>query len=546
MIPNFIKSIFALNFPYDNIIEEQRAQRLLYITGIIFVVSILWLIFVTFPEVANNTYLFIDVAIPLAAFGISIVLYNLIQRGHVLWSSRIFVIFILFAAIPIDVSAVNTPWVANSILPIVMAGVLLDRRELMLVTGLVILNIARAVAFGVVDLFEIVSVMVSMLLAGIFLGLFNSSLEHITSLASKLVFQTRHLNEYKPDDDTTTSQQEIITNAVNLLRSQLGFSYVRVILLDEEQNPTDTYYSSIGVEQVAMTNVFSFTTNSAFQHAINDREAKIITQQDPGNLSAHLLPASSMGVIIPAQSFNEVIALFDIQTESSDPIQPETIIVLNLFLAQIAGNITYHRTVLTLREDIAEQELIINQQRQQLLNIQHRQTEGIVTDWQFYLRQRGLDSIGYDIDEKRQISDLNNGDIPDELRSAFEDGDIQVQDNGSDQLVIIPIRFRDTILGAMSFTIPKQIPITERKLEFIRSVTERLALALDNKRLLEQTQTQIERESTANEIGSILLSSTDIQTVLQTAADSFNEALGAISTQIYLQPITNEQLEDMA
>ena len=295
-----------------------------------------------------------------------------------------------------------------------------------------------------------------------------------------------------------------------------------------------------------MSTTFSFTSSSAFQKAINTKLPEVVTQHDLDNLSAHLLPASTMGVVIPAQSLNQVVALFDIQTESLEPIQSETITLLSLFLGQIASNLIYYRTVLTQRDNINEQQLIINQQRQQLLNIQHRQTEGIVTDWQFYLQQRGLEAIGYDINEKRQISALHTEKIPDDLHQVFEKGEILIQQEDQEQVVIIPIRFRETILGAMSFSIPLQIPITERKLEFIRSVTERLALALDNKRLFEQTQTQAERESTANEIGSILLSSTDIQTVLQTAAERFNEALGAVSTQIYLQPIKNEQLEDMA
>ena len=40
----------------------------------------------------------------------------------------------------------------------------------------------------------------------------------------------------------------------------------------------------------------------------------------------------------------------------------------------------------------------------------------------------------------------------------------------------------------------------------------------------------------ANEVGNLLLTSTDINTVLQLAAENFNQALGAIQTQIRLKP----------
>ena len=331
-----------------------------------------------------------------------------------------------------------------------------------------------------------------------------------------------------------------MSNAINHLRSQLGYNYIRVILLDEDLQAQQTYYSSIGFERIAEATNFTFTSNSGFQKAIDTGEIQFISKSDIGNLSAHLLPSSNTGIIIPAQSFNQTIALFDIQTENPDPVQPEIATILNLYITQIAGTLIYQRMVNDLTGDIDRQQTIISQQRTQIENMQLLQTEGIVTDWKSYLQQRGLSTIGYNIDKRRQVSDLQMGDVPEVFRSVFEDGEIVVEQNGDAQQIIIPIGFRDTILGVLSFQIPKEIPITERKLDFIRSVTERLALALDNKRLLEQTQIQAQRESTANEIGSILLSSTDVQSVLQTAVNHFNNALGAVSTQIYLQPTSSQ------
>jgi hypothetical protein len=539
MIPSFIRNLFILNYEYENVIEHQRARRLLQISSIVLLASSVWFVFLGLPAFLNGTGFWGDWAIPLAGIGVSATLHNLIQRGQALWSSRLFVLFIFVASVPINNEFVNTPLLANALLPIVLAGILLDRRSLSIVTSLVLVVVIQGLYFGNIstdlNFVQVLSLVVAIGFSGLFLGLFNKNLEQITQSAADLIVKTRQLNNYKQDNETDTNQQVIISNVITLLRS-LGYNYVRVIVLNEDYQPLHTYYSSLGVEQVAETTTFSFTSNSAFQQAIETASATIITQQDAGNLSAHLLPSSNMGVIIPAQGFNQIIALFDIQAETTESIAEEAVAILELFIKQFARNMIYHQTVNSLRDDIHEQQTIIEQQRTQLQNIQHLQTEGIVTDWQNYLQQRGLNAIGYDIDNRRQISDLDRGGIPEDLRPAFEQGETIIQHQGQDQLVTIPIRFRDTILGAISFTIPKEIPMTERKLDFIRSVTDRLALALDNKRLLEQTQTQAKREGIANEIGSELLTSTDVQTVLQTAVNQFNEALGAVSTQIYLQP----------
>src|SRR5690606_8761835 len=68
------------------------------------------------------------------------------------------------------------------------------------------------------------------------------------------------------------------------------------------------------------------------------------------------------------------------------------------------------------------------------------------------------------------------------------------------------------------------------------AVANRLAAALETARLVEQTRSQAERERKAGEISGLLLGQQDVHAVLETAAQSFNDALGAVYTRIYLEP----------
>jgi GAF domain-containing protein len=127
--------------------------------------------------------------------------------------------------------------------------------------------------------------------------------------------------------------------------------------------------------------------------------------------------------------------------------------------------------------------------------------------------------------------------LTDDLQPAIQTGDISLRYEGEQQVLSVPIILRGYTLGAMSFRVPEgSQTIGPRQQELIRSVVQRLGLALENKRLFEQSQAQAQRESKANEVGSLLLSSTDIDTVLKMAADSFNQAMGAVQTQIRLRP----------
>ncbi len=58
--------------------------------------------------------------------------------------------------------------------------------------------------------------------------------------------------------------------------------------------------------------------------------------------------------------------------------------------------------------------------------------------------------------------------------------------------------------------------------------------------LFEQTQAQAFRERKATEVANMLIGATDVRSVLERAAETFNEALGAVSTRITLQPNPGE------
>jgi len=167
------------------------------------------------------------------------------------------------------------------------------------------------------------------------------------------------------------------------------------------------------------------------------------------------------------------------------------------------------------------------------------------SSWNSYLQQRGQDVFGFDLEGKNQDSErllTAASDLPDTLRAVLETGALQVTTQGEVKVVNVPISLRGEVLGAMSFTITKDRVLTERQIETAQIVANRLALALENKRLFEQTQAQAVRERRANEATNLLISATNVEAVMNVAAASFNEALGAIHTRIHLQPsVMNEK-----
>ena len=77
----------------------------------------------------------------------------------------------------------------------------------------------------------------------------------------------------------------------------------------------------------------------------------------------------------------------------------------------------------------------------------------------------------------------------------------------------------------MSFAVPENYVIGDRQKDMVRIVAQRLALALENARLIEQSRAQAEREHTASEVSNLLIGQQDLNALLDVAAESFNERL---------------------
>ena len=149
--------------------------------------------------------------------------------------------------------------------------------------------------------------------------------------------------------------------------------------------------------------------------------------------------------------------------------------------------------------------------------------------------------IGFDISDHSGTA-LPNDALTPEIQEALERDDlhIEMQPETNEQIVMVPILLRGTTLGALSFTMPAQVRMTQAQLDLVRQVAQRLAMAIENRILFEQSEAIAHREIMANEVGQMLLSTTHIDTVLAIAAEQFNSTLGAVQTRIRIKPQDTE------
>ena len=107
-----------------------------------------------------------------------------------------------------------------------------------------------------------------------------------------------------------------------------------------------------------------------------------------------------------------------------------------------------------------------------------------------------------------------------------------------DPAIVVPIKLRGQTIGVLTIkSAARQRVWSKAELHLIQSVTDRLALALENARLFEETSRRAERERLVSEITGKIRSVNDPQTMIQTAVDELRNALGASRVQIIPQTL---------
>ena len=90
----------------------------------------------------------------------------------------------------------------------------------------------------------------------------------------------------------------------------------------------------------------------------------------------------------------------------------------------------------------------------------------------------------------------------------------------------VPVKLRDVVIGYLNVNLDKPVKqYSEDELDIIQATVDRFALAVENARLLEESQRRAERESMIGNISSKIGSSIRMDTIIQTTVKELGEAL---------------------
>ncbi len=540
-----IRRWLSPRYPYTNPIDHQRASGLLFVMSGMGVIWAIWTL-ATLLNLAPTLSLIVLVdTLSLVVFPVLlVVMFVLLQTGRLKAASWSFVFFLtLFSAFSIT-NGLYGATITFPTIAIIAAGLLLERQVLFLVFSVIILaaftgafaqsgltqplntipaDTVTADLLGTLSFFSVIS---------LFLFFFNSNSYRIVSQSLHSVEQLQQVGSFNARTNDT-DELSLYQRAFSLIREELRQAYAQIYLVDESGKLTQRLRSGLASRQSDLQTSVTVGDASALYEALRTRQPVRVSNSDFELRRSHFLLTFGYSVEIPILQGEIVIGVLDIQSPNS-PLSQAQITALSVLADQIATGIQKIRTEKALRGSLMEQETVLTNVRNQLREIRKIERQTLSTTWDNYLQQRGQNAIGFDIDAAGKAVAAHH--LSPMVEATLKTGQLQITQVGESQVVNVPIMLRDDILGAMAFTLPPGQQIGERQVEMAQNVADRLALALENKRLFEQSQSQAIRERKANEASGLLISATDVETAIKLAAESFNKALGAVNTHIHLQP----------
>jgi putative methionine-R-sulfoxide reductase with GAF domain len=326
----------------------------------------------------------------------------------------------------------------------------------------------------------------------------------------------------------------MIDNTLNSIRDQFGFYHAGLFLLDPRREfaVLNAATGDAGREMLSQNHRLRIGEQGIVGFVAAQGIARIAADvgQDSVHFQNPLLPNTHSEMALPLRLGDRVIGVLDVQSEHESAFTQQDVNIIQTIADQLAISIDHARVVAELQNNLEE----------------YRSRTQMITqkDWANFLlglhSSRSIRFTPKGIQKSTNESALT--------REAFSSGETQVRKRKSRAIelttIAIPIRLRDASIGVIEVKVdnPQEV---ENIQSLIESSASRLALSLENARLIEEMQIRMEQEKMVSEITSKVRSSTAINDILRQTAIELGKSMGVSDVRVELRTksAAQEQVE---
>jgi GAF domain-containing protein len=526
-----VRSFFrAPVFPQD----EDKTRKARYTNAI--AISFLWVVvfYETFVRILVRYFgisIMDLILVGLAIFCITSII--LLKKGYVQFTSVLFVVLVWIAANGIAATGFgvkDASYILNFAI-ILMAGLLLSWPAAVVVTvlsvvsglalayaeqnGLIevvfypVVSFARDIAF----VFGLNGVLILLLITGLESALrrSRSNLKELESANKTLNFTQSELQIRTTDLVTANSQLEnrtrklhavaeitrtattlrefdqLLSSIPTIISNQLGYEHVTIFLLDEQRQYAilRAANTEAGLKMLSQGHRLPIGQLGIISAVAQTGQPRIRLNVESSNviIQDFALGVTQSELAFPLKSGDEIIGVLDIQSTTLGEFVEDDVSTLSILADQVG---------------IALQNSLLFEESQRALR--EANTESIQLGrraWKGYADEMPINGYRYD-----------------GIKSEPLKGNKTLnQENGT---LLIPVQLRGQTIGRLKLNPSERTHTwTDDELQMVKATAERVALALESARLLDEAQKRASREAFLSEIATKLSASFQLDSILR-------------------------------
>jgi GAF domain-containing protein len=335
---------------------------------------------------------------------------------------------------------------------------------------------------------------------------------HTADLERRIV-QIRTAAEISRSISTLTDTQTLLNQVVELIRARFDLYYAGVFLMDQagEYAILRAGTGEAGEKMLAVGHKLSTGSQSMIGWTVANREARIALDvgQEAVRFDNPYLPLTRSELALPILIGERVVGALTIQSSKPRAFDQDDITVLQGIADSLGTAIENARLFSEVQTNLEE--------------IQSLERQTIKQAW----------------------SDLPNR--PAELHYVFETNPNSPHAEPG-QVIEVPLAIRGEVIGNLRLEADRK-PLSPEEQRLIDGVAYQAAQALENVRLLETVQRNVQHEQLIGKIAARMQRSLDLDSVMKTAVQEIGLAIDAARVQISLQPeapiLETETVEDL-
>jgi GAF domain-containing protein len=328
--------------------------------------------------------------------------------------------------------------------------------------------------------------------------------------------------------------EEFLSTAVNLIRDQFGFYHSGIFLLDDKREFAllKAATGEAGKEMLESEHRLKVGEEGIVGYVVDRGEARIAL--DVGQDSVHfrnpLLPGTRSEMALPLKIGDKIIGALDVQSELESAFTLEDINILQVIADQLAVALERSRLVNDLQSSLQQFRTGVREYTQR--------------GWAQYINKiRGKSAYKYS--STGLTTKVIDSPI---MREVTEKGETIIRINENDTrapaILAVPVKLREQTIGVVEMKI-SDTTVVETLQNMMESTATRLALALENARLIDEMQTRADQEHMITNITGKIRTSTAVNDILKMTAVELGKSMGVSEVRVELrtksQEITDEQ-----